>query len=66
MSDQYQFMVEPNPDRKSTWRIVRVTSDGLRSVLSQRFNKEHTAQRRAYELQVRAERHATRRIYVGD
>jgi len=59
------FQVEKDPARKNGWRIVRVES-GRRDPLSQRFNKEQTAQRRAYELNVGYERRVNRPIYLGD
>lgn len=58
-----QFIAEPHPTRKGEWRIVR-TGD-TRFALSQRFRKEHTAKRRAYELTVAYERRA-RAPYLGD
>jgi len=59
------FHVEKDPARKDGWRIVRV-EDGERRPLPGRFNKEATAARRAYELNVRHERREGRLIYLGD
>jgi hypothetical protein len=60
------FQAEQDPSRTNAWRVVRVQANGERFPLSQRFNKERTAQRRAYELQVSYERRVNRPIYVGD
>ena len=57
------FIVEPHPTRKGAWRVVR-TGD-TRFALSQRFNKRHTAEKHAYELQVAYERRG-RAPYLGD
>ena len=59
------FQVEPDPTRKRGWRIVRV-ENGERHPLPQRFNAEHTARRRAYELQIRYERRHLQPVYLGD
>jgi len=59
------FQAEKDPARENGWRIVRV-ENGERRPLSQRFNKEQTAQRRAYELTVGYERHINRHVYVGN
>jgi len=60
------FQHEPDPRRLNGWRIVRVHANGERFPLSQRFTKEHTAARRAYELQVGYERRFNRAVYLGD
>jgi hypothetical protein len=59
------FQAEKDPDRKNGWRIVRV-ENGERLPLGQHFNKEKTAQRRAYELTVRHELRRNRPVYLGD
>jgi hypothetical protein len=59
------FQTEKDQTRKNGWRIVRV-ENGKRYPLSQRFNKEQTAQRRAYELTVGHERRVNRQIFLGD
>lgn len=62
----FTFQHEPDPARKNGWRVVRVELNGERIPLDQKFNAEHTAARRAYELQVKYERQLNRRVYLGD
>jgi len=60
------FQHEPDPRRLNTWRVVRVHANGERYPLDRRFNKEDTARRHAYKLQVGYERRFNRAIYLGD
>jgi hypothetical protein len=61
-----RFIVEPEPGRRNSWRVVRVSQEGQRYPTPGRFRVERKAKASAYAMEVAAERNLFRQISLKD
>jgi|HubBroStandDraft_3_1064219.scaffolds.fasta_scaffold08440_2 hypothetical protein len=64
MSDR--FLVEPEPGRRNSWRVIRIAPGGQRFPTPGRFRIERKAIAAAYAMEAAEDRRRFRTVYLGD